>query len=119
MIKRQRKAILLVALACLVVLVCTAQRMAGMHALVMNITASAQSVQQGQESSDAPVTPCELSAKSLMAVPPVLFESALFAVTLLLALLAANPPRRERLWPLRVISPPRLRVHLRLCVFRE
>lgn len=97
MIKRQRKAILLVALACLVVLVCTAQRMAGMHALVMNATASSQSVQQGQESSDAPVTPCELSAKSLMAVPPVLFESALFAVTLLLALLAAIPPCRERL----------------------
>ena len=55
MIKRQRKAILLVALACLVVLICTAQRMAGMHALVMNATASSQSVQQGQESSDAPV----------------------------------------------------------------
>ncbi|WP_288790426.1 copper resistance protein [uncultured Enterobacter sp.] len=121
MIKRQRNAILLVALACLVVLICTAQRMAGMHALVMNVTAVSvsQSVQQGQESSDAPVTPCELSAKSLMSVPPVLFEGALFAVTLLLALLAAIPPRRERQWPPRVISPPRLRVHLRLCVFRE
>lgn len=35
MIKRQRKAILFVLLACLVVLTCTAQRMAGMHALVM------------------------------------------------------------------------------------
>jgi len=93
--------------------------MAGMHALVINLTATSQSVQQGQESAEAPVTPCELSAKSLMAVPPILFEGALFAVTLLLALLAANPPRRERLWPPRVISPPRLRVHLRLCVFRE
>lgn len=39
MIKRQRNAILLVALACLVVLICTAQRMAGMHALVVNVTA--------------------------------------------------------------------------------
>ncbi|MBT2205532.1 copper resistance protein [Enterobacter hormaechei] len=116
MIKRQRNAILLVALACLVVLICTAQRMAGMHALVMNVTATSQSVQQGQESADAPVTPCELSAKSLMSVPPVLFEGALIAVTLLLA---ASPPRRERQWPPRVISPPRLRVHLRLCVFRE
>ena len=37
MIKRQRKAILFVLLACLVVLTCTAQRMAGMHALVMNL----------------------------------------------------------------------------------
>ena len=83
MIKRQRKAILFVLLACLVVLTCTAQRMAGMHALVM------------------------------------LFEGALLAITLLLAVLAAIPPRIERQWPPRVISSPRLRVHLRLCIFRE
>ncbi len=68
---------------------------------------------------EAPVTPCELSAKSLMAVPPMLFEGALLAITLLLAVLAAIPPRIERQWPPRVISPPRLRVHLRLCIFRE
>ncbi len=48
MIKRQRKAILFVLLACLVVLVCTAQRMAGMHALVMNLTADSPSLQQTQ-----------------------------------------------------------------------
>ena len=119
MIKRQRKAILLVALACLVVLICTAQRMAGMYALVINATAATQLVQQGQSNSDEPVTPCELSAKSLMAVPPMLFEGALFAIALLLAVLAASPARIERLWPPREISPPRLRVHLRLCVFRE
>ena len=118
MIKRQRKAILLVALACLVVMVCTAQRMAGLHALVMNATAVTQSIQQGEDTAEAPVTPCELSAKSLLAAP-VLFEGALFAVALLLTLLAAIPPRIVRLWPPRVISPPRLRVHLRLCVFRE
>ncbi len=109
MIKRQRKAILLVALACLVVLVCTAQRMAGLHALVMNATAVTQSIQQGEDTAEAPVTPCELSAKSLLAAPPVLFEGALFAVALLLTLLAAIPPRIVRLWPPRVISPPRLR----------
>ncbi|HBT5191675.1 TPA: copper resistance protein, partial [Klebsiella quasipneumoniae] len=49
MIKRQRKAILFVLLACLVVLVCTAQRMAGMHALVMNLTADSPSLQQTQD----------------------------------------------------------------------
>lgn len=48
MIKRQRKAILFVLLACLVVLTCTAQRMAGMHALVMNLTADSPSLQQNQ-----------------------------------------------------------------------
>ena len=119
MIKRQRKAILFVLLACLVVLTCTAQRMAGMHALVMNLTADSQSLQQNQDQAEAPVTPCELSAKSLMAVPPMLFEGALLAITLLLAVLAAIPPRIERQWPPRAISSPRLRVHLRLCVFRE
>ena len=61
MIKRQRNAILLVAPACPVVLICTAQRMAGMHALVMNVTATSQSVQQGQESADAPVTRVSLA----------------------------------------------------------
>ncbi len=119
MIKRQRNAILLVALACLVVLVCTAQRMAGAHALVMDSTIATQSIQQSQSSSDKPVMSCELSAKSLMAVTPMLFEGALFAIALLLAVLAAIPERIERLWPPRDISPPRLRVHLRLCVFRE
>lgn len=118
MIKRQRKAILFVLLACLVVLTCTA-RQARMHALVMNLTADSPSLQQNPDKAEAPVTPCELSAKSLMAVPPMLFEGALLAITLLLAVLAAIPPRIERQWPPRVISPPRLRVHLRLCVFRE
>ena len=42
-----------------------------------------------------------------------------YDLPLLLAVLAAIPPRIERIWPPRVISPPRLRVHLRLCVFRE
>ncbi|MDI3360721.1 copper resistance protein [Lelliottia sp. V89_10] len=115
MIPRQRKAFLLVALACLVVLVCTTQRMAGLHALVMNASPVAQQSVDG----DAPVTPCELSAKSLLATPPIMFEGALFAITLVLAILAAVPHRPVRRWPPRVISPPRLRVHLRLCVFRE
>ncbi|MDK9359242.1 copper resistance protein [Lelliottia sp. V106_10] len=115
MIPRQRKAFLLVALACLVVLVCTTQRMAGLHALVMNASPVAQQSVDG----DAPVTPCELSAKSLLATPPIMFEGALFAITMVLAVMAAVPHRPVRRWPPRVISPPRLRVHLRLCVFRE
>lgn len=116
MIHRQRKAILLVALACLVVLVCTAQRMASLHALTMNAAAVSQTV---STDGDAAITPCELSAKSLLASPPVLFEGALFAVALLMAILAARPVFYAHVWPPRVISSPRLRVHLRLCVFRE
>ncbi len=90
-----------------------------MHALVMNLTADSPSLQQNQDQVEAPVTPCELSAKSLMAVPPMLFEGALLAITLLLAVLAAIPPRIERQWPPALSPPPRLRVHLRLCIFRE
>lgn len=119
MIKRQKKAFLLVALAFLVVLVCTAQRTAGLHALLMNAASASQSVTQPNVEADAPVTPCELSAKSLLSVPPVLFDGALFVAALLLTVLAARPVRRVRIWPPRVISPPQLRVHLRLCVFRE
>ena len=119
MIPRQRKAFLLVALACLVVLVCTTQRMAGLHALLMNVSPVAQQTLQQSGEAEAPVTPCELSAKSLLATPPIMFEGALFAITLILAVLAVVPPRPVRRWPPRVISPPRLRVHLRLCVFRE
>lgn len=114
MIKRQRKAILLVVLACLVVLVCSAQRMASLHALAMKAPHVTQ-----QSDVEPPVTPCELSAKSLLASPPIMFEGALFALALLMVVLTPQPVRHQRRWPPRVISPPRLRVHLRLCVFRE
>ena len=119
MIKRQRKALLLIALTCLVMLVCIAQRSAGLRALVMDAHAVAQAQQQDASDGDGAHAPCELSAKSLFNAPPVLFEGALFALTLLLVMLAAVPVRAERRWPPRIISPPGLRVHLRLCVFRE
>ncbi|VDZ79593.1 copper-sensitivity suppressor membrane protein A [Salmonella bongori] len=67
----------------------------------------------------SPVTPCELSAKSLLATPPVLFEGAILALCLLLSLLAPVRVMRLPFSPPRVISPPTLRVHLRFCVFRE
>ncbi|MCX2643835.1 copper resistance protein, partial [Klebsiella pneumoniae] len=80
----------------------------------VNVAADSPSLQQIQDQVEAAVPPCEVSARSLMAVRPMLFEGALLAITLLLAGLAAIPSRIERQLPLRVISPPRLRVHLRL-----
>lgn len=75
--------------ACVVVMVCTAQRMAGLHALQMNTTAATVVASAQTEADDAsPVTPCELSAKSLLASPPVLFEGAILVLCLLLSLLA-------------------------------
>ena len=74
MAKRQRLGWWFLCLACVVVMVCTAQRMAGLHALQMNTVAtSVVTSEQAQPDEAAPVTPCELSAKSLLDAPPVLF----------------------------------------------
>ncbi|EAQ3186556.1 copper resistance protein [Salmonella enterica] len=120
MAKQQRMGWWFLCLACVVVMVCTAQRMAGLHALQMQATPSAAVISAPSSTDDgSPVTPCELSAKSLLAAPPVLFEGAILALCLLLSLLA---PVRVMLLPFsppRAISPPTLRVHLRFCVFRE
>lgn len=96
MAKRQRMGWLFLCLACVVVMVCTAQRMAGLHALQMD-TAVTSVVASAQVQADeaSPVTPCELSAKSLLAAPPVLFEGAILVLCLLLSLLA--PVRAFRL----------------------
>ncbi|QHB32005.1 copper resistance protein [Yersinia canariae] len=117
MFKRQRAAKWFLCLACLVILVCMTQRIASLHALEKNLllTSSSQVVADGN---DAP-TPCELSAKSLLASPPVLFELAIFSLGLLLLLLVPIIPTSMRFPPPRVISPSGLRVHLRLCIFRE
>ncbi len=120
MAKQQRMGWWFLCLACVVVMVCTAQRMAGLHALQMQATASSAVVSAHPSTDDAsPVTPCELSAKSLLAAPPVLFEGAILALCLLLSLLAPVRVMRLPFSPLRAISPPTLRVHLRFCVFRE
>lgn len=96
MAKRQRMGWWFLCLACVVVMVCTAQRMAGLHALQMD-TAVTSVVASAQVQADeaSPVTPCELSAKSLLAAPPVLFEGAILVLCLLLSLLA--PVRAFRL----------------------
>ena len=96
MAKRQRMGWWFLCLACVVVMVCTAQRMAGLHALQMD-TAVTSVVASAQVQTDetSPVTPCELSAKSLLAAPPVLFEGAILVLCLLLSLLA--PVRAFRL----------------------
>ncbi|HDI4958656.1 TPA: copper resistance protein [Salmonella enterica] len=120
MAKQQRMGWWFLCLACVVVMVCTAQRMAGLHALQMQATASSAVVSAPPSTDDAsPVTPCELSAKSLLAAPPVLFEGAILALCLLLSLLAPVRIMRLPFPPPRAISPPTLRVHLRFCVFRE
>lgn len=117
MFKRQRAAKWFLCLACLVILVCMTQRIASLHALEKNLLLTSSS-QMVADANDSP-TPCELSAKSLLASPPVLFELAIFSLGLLLLLLVPVIPTRMRFPPPRAISPSGLRVHLRLCIFRE
>ncbi|MFC0225328.1 copper resistance protein [Serratia aquatilis] len=123
MINRQRIAKWFLYLTCLVVLTCVTQRMAGLHSLQLalglpNVSASQTTVNDDSES-ESTSTPCELSAKSLLAASPVMFETVLFGMGILLALLTPIMAPRLRFPPPRVISPTTLRVHLRLCVFRE
>ncbi|MGK7411980.1 copper resistance protein, partial [Salmonella enterica] len=68
MAKQQRMGWWFLCVACGVVVVCTAQRMAGLRALQMQATASAAVVSAASSTGEgSPVTPCELSAKSLLA----------------------------------------------------
>ena len=121
MIKQQWIAKWFLCLACLVVLTCMTQRMASLHALqqVTGLPAASAAQSPADDAAELQPTPCELSAKSLLASPPVMFETLLFGLGLLLVLLAPTVAARLRIPPPRVISPTTLRVHLRLCVFRE
>lgn len=126
MVQRQRVAKWFLILACLVVLTCTTQRMAGMHMLSKylptdDITATQTAVEPTVTASqEPPISPCELSAKSLLAANSMAVEHVFFALLLFVALLL-EPARRlySLIPPPRAVSLPRLRVHLRLCVFRE
>ena len=121
MVKRQRLGLWFLCLACIVVLVCSAQRVLNLHALQMGTAASVMLTQSDTplQDDDAPVTPCELSAKSLLSIPPMLFDAALLSLGLLLLVLAPQRSVLRRFFPPRVISSPSLRVHLRFCVFQE
>jgi len=121
MVKRQRLGLWFLCLACIVVLVCSAQRVLSLHALQMGTATSVMLTQSDTplQDDDAAVTPCELSAKSLLSIPPMLFDAALLTLGLLFLLLAPQRSCQRRFFPPRVISSPSLRVHLRFCVFRE
>ncbi|AHG18798.1 copper resistance protein [Chania multitudinisentens RB-25] len=123
MVQRQRIAKWFLYLACLVVLTCITQRMASLHALQLAInlptTANVSQIAVTADEPETTTTACELSAKSLLAAPPIMFETVLFGLGMLLVLLAPIFAPRLRIPPPRVISPTTLRVHLRLCVFHE
>ena len=125
MIKQRRSALVFFCLATLVILTCMTQRIAGMNALSASLRAdtvtqqvSPNAVGSTSEAAAIP-TPCELSSKSMLSAPPVILEFALLALGLLLAFLSAGNLAAVRTLLPDAVPVPRLRVHLRLCVFRE
>ncbi|SRR5471030_417951 len=126
--KQRRFALTFFCLATLVILTCMTQRIAGLNALSASLradsvtqqvaTPAALSTETPSEAAAIP-TPCELSSKSLLSAPPVILEFALLALGLLLAFLSAGNLASIRTLLPEAVPVPRLRVHLRLCVFRE
>lgn len=119
MTTRQRKATGFLILACLVILICMAQRVASLHALPAQSVAASLSVAPPDSNESAPLTPCEISAKTLLVVPPLLFDGAVPAPDILLAVLALLCALPFRFPPVRARRAPLLRIHLINCNFRE
>lgn len=123
--KQRRSALIFFCLATLVIFTCMTQRIAGLNALSASLRADAVTQQVTALATNTPSeaavipTPCELSSKSLLSVPPVILEFALLALGLLLAFLSAGNLAAIRTFLPDAVPVPRLRVHLRLCVFRE
>jgi hypothetical protein len=112
---RQRKAIAFLALACFVLIICLAQRASVLREMQLKSADVALSVQTGV---DAHLSPCQLSAHSILAAQPVFFENVLFTPGLLLVLSLVMkpltlPPADD---PLPLIE---CRIYLKNCVFRE
>lgn len=120
MAKQQRMGWWFLCLACVVVMVCTAQRMAGLHALQMQATAwtgaSKESSRQSariapsKSTGGAASSDLALNSQGVTGEPSSVEEGAL---------ITAAEAMRLPFSPPRAISPPTLRVHLRFCVFRE
>lgn len=121
MVSQRRVAKWFLLLACLVVLTCTTQRMASLHMASKYLPVDTMTLQaQESNSADETLSPCELSAKSLLVANGVAVEHLCFALLLFIALLLV-PFRQLKLLtpPPHITSLPRLRVHLLLCVFQE
>ncbi len=117
----RRYAWLLLLLAGLVILTCMAQRLTAMRVLMPAVSTSQLSATSPNAADESPVTPCELSSKSLMATLPDLPVMLLPGLLLILALLFTLTPgeRLQRARDLFLSAPPGRRRHLQLCVFRE
>ncbi|AIJ06926.1 MULTISPECIES: hypothetical protein [Edwardsiella] len=118
--QHSRAAKFFLALVCLLVAVCTAQRIAGLQPLGAPPSLSAQSMAApGAEDNDAPSAHCALRAKMLLSAPPLEHLGAVPWAFLALLLCPLCPPARFFTAPPPALSPPQRRLHLRLCIFHE
>ena len=124
MIHQQRVAKHLLLLVCLLVLNCAAQPLARLALLDQAIDCRPHPAQMsGDEQADARPSPqptsCQLNGKWLSAATLLCVEQLFFALALVIALLAPLWRYSPPLQPPRAISPPKRRLHLTLCVWRE
>ncbi|MGL5701213.1 MAG: hypothetical protein ACRCYL_18720 [Kluyvera sp.] len=105
---------------CLAMALCLAQRAVYLHHFLQQAGQTTQVVTQptADDAAHGP-SPCQLSANSLFCAQPIFFDGALPAVIIFLALLQLFTPLRRAAFRDEVVRPPRLKIHLQNCVFRE
>ncbi|MEA9392957.1 copper-binding protein [Acerihabitans sp. TG2] len=117
---RQWKAIAFLALTCLVMVICLTQRASVLRDLQMTSANVAFSTQSDVDThASASLSPCQLSAHSLLSTQPVFFEHVLLMSGQLLLVLSLFVTVA---WcpPLDDTSPlTERRIYLKNCVFRE
>lgn len=110
----RRHAWILLLLAGLVILTCMAQRLATLHTFAPGPTAAYSITSGSQNNDEAPVSPCELSSKALMAalpdLPVMLLPGLLLILALLFTLTACEARHRAR--DFFIFAPPGRRRHL-------
>lgn len=113
---RQLKATLLLVIACCVMLICLTQRASILHQMQVKAAEIGLTTQSsGHEATTPSLSPCELSAHSLLAAQPLHFDTIILWPGLLAVLVTVN----VRALPDAIPRPPQRRIHLKNCVFRE
>lgn len=117
---RQLKALALLVVACFVMLICLTQRASILHHMQVKAAAlSLTAENSAQERVSPALSPCELSAHSLVTAQPLHFDTLLLLPALLVLVLAVLIKISVLPRPVIFFRPPLLRIHLKNCVFRE
>lgn len=117
---RQLKAIALLVVACFVMLICLTQRASILHHMQVKAASLSLTAQNSVQEHPSPaLSPCELSAHSLLAAQPLHFDTILLLPGLLVLVLAVLINVSVLPRPVIFFRPPLLRIHLKNCVFRE